>query len=831
MIGLNQLVAKSLNGVLFVCLGLCAFFAASPGRAQEESLDSIRRLRLERKFDLADKMISRLKDKLGPRDYSQNVLLQIELIKSKTARAFEEKSDLRSESYKSIVDSIDRFERLNQSNPNLILVAVQKAMTGLKFGELIRKEIEAGQLDSGELGKKQLDEAFGLLRIADRQFEELDKKLELKIPGAARRTSNGELNQRQLISLQNQVRYQRIKTKLNRGMLYGSSDLDNKTAVIMSARNDLIKVIPMIEKVDPSWWNARLDLLRCLREVGEFRTANKTLESFPVDEASPTMQLAFRAEALRLAIATKNLKQAQKIVGMGREIDGVFSADIDFANLEYKIFLIEHSSGDNLKAIRQDIGLTINAIESQYGAYWGRRAKLALVASLRSTGASGSRSMILLAQDYYRQKKYDDAILHFEKAAEAARKELNRKLELELRFQAIVIHRNLKQHDSVVKKSSAVARQFKDTNRAASVHLLGILSAAELVRAGQVEVTDYIKMLDAHLQNWKHHPTVGHVAMYRGDFDMANRDYVSAAIQFRNSIRAIVMVKGVIDLDGFEKSMIKLSAALKNWRRSNPRTREMNAFKDQFDGQPFFKLVLEKTSDLEASLNGWAIFTLEVDQAQVNDVFNKLSAESDPKGELLINLIRVAIRCGKLDQVEEHLNRLTQLKSKELTSLLQGLNTDWTTADTRQRKAIATCIEPLKLEESLESEYWQLVSESLIVSGNHGHAIKLLEKMVAEKPSSLTRNVALARALCSTADMEITARGLVEWRKILARSRDRSDSWYEAKYEIASCHLAMGNSEEAKSILEVMRSIPPGWSKSKMKDKFDQLFRKVAGKE
>jgi hypothetical protein len=65
---------------------------------------------------------------------------------------------------------------------------------------------------------------------------------------------------------------------------------------------------------------------------------------------------------------------------------------------------------------------------------------------------------------------------------------------------------------------------------------------------------------------------------------------------------------------------------------------------------------------------------------------------------------------------------------------------------------------------------------------------------------------------------------LAQWRKVSAGVRDRSDEWYEAKYQVARLLLESGQKAEAKKLLDYLSVVPPGWGESRWKQQFDALY-------
>lgn len=806
--------------IFIFCLGLLNPLVNA--QDADPDLTKLVQLRQARKYDEVEREVHRMTAELGDREFAKRVLLQIELLQAQTARAFEEQPAGRIDSYRRILQTVDRFIDEQRDHPNLVLLEVQKSITSLNFGELIRMEIEAGVLRPSHSKV-----AFQLLREADRQLAAIDKKLGQMIPTRPRKTQDGSLTQRELISLQNQVRYQQIKSKINRGLLYGQEDPDNLVAVLTAAKSDLQKVIPLIERVDAAWWESRLDLLMILRSIAEFRGAQAFFETLPVKEAPPQIKLSFKAEMVRLALDQNQLAKAEKLIASGREIDGQDSADFDYAILEFFLQKKEVADTVNQRRIQDTLVKIVQAIEKKHGSYWGRRANMALVKSARIFGASGSTTLIRVAQDHYRKKEFEQSIAEFEKAATAARKELNRKLELELRFQAIVIHRDLGQHQYVLKKSQALGKEFRDTKRAAAVHLIGILSAAELTRKGTLPLTDYLGMIDYHLANWGSHPTVGKVARFRGEYAAAQGRHFEAAFDFQKSVYAIVQTPGALDLDGFESSVAKLTAALEEIAKSISSQKRLDEFRERFDGSKFFSTVEAKTSLLESVLSCWATYALAMDANQLPTVLDKLVAEQSPRNETLIHLIRVAVMAQRTAVIKEVIQKLRLMSDEEKQLLLNGFQQDWGRASTNQKREIAALVTRLEYNDQLTRKYWNLLTQALIVRQRRAEAISILETIQDQNPKQLKPRLILAELLSTSEDESQVRSSLQAWRRILQDTKPKSTPWFTAKYFIAQSHLRLGDSKSAATVLKLIKAIPPGWKESELSSQFDQLYAKV----
>ena len=649
------------------------------------------------------------------------------------------------------------------------------------------------------------------------------------IQGRPRKTDSGILNQRQLISLQNRVRYEQIRSAIQRGLLYGETDPGNRTAVLSTARSDLEKLIPLIEKVDPAWWESRLDLLRCLRLIGEYPTADRLLETYPVEEAMPRVQLGFKAERIRLALVRGDLKLAESLIASGRQIGSVVSGDFDFAILEFllarhRVALVQGASEKQMLIAQQNVLKAVKSIENLHGTYWGRRANLALIASTESSGAGGSETLIRVARESYRKKKYLQSIEEFEKAASAARKELNRKLELELKFQAVSIHRSLSQHHEVLTKAKKISSEFRDTRRAAVVHLVGILSAAQLVREGDLEIAEYVQLLDEHLRLWPQEATSAEVALFRGEYDFAQRKFVPSAL---SCMRALSLLEGrPREVDRYLAGCLKFQECLVAIS-GNPQAKQ--ELVQSLDTSRFFRPLPSTDGRREVQLECWATYVLEIDPANAGPVLRAIRQHQAPGTRLKLSWLRLVCLQGD----EELSRKLVMALKEELgeadrNALIEGLERDDRRASPVARKCIARVLLQLPVSQSVKDAKVEFFAEANLQLGRKQEARLALARAARTNPRSARIQKALARVLAESSEKEDLETALGIWRKILAQSRSGSEPWLEAKYQIPRCYLALGDRERARTLLELMQAVPPGWQESTWKTRFDALWESVS---
>jgi thioredoxin-like negative regulator of GroEL len=107
-------------------------------------------------------------------------------------------------------------------------------------------------------------------------------------------------------------------------------------------------------------------------------------------------------------------------------------------------------------------------------------------------------------------------------------------------------------------------------------------------------------------------------------------------------------------------------------------------------------------------------------------------------------------------------------------------------------------------------------------AGEEAKALASLEQLAEQLPRRLDVQLRLARALDRNPERQTAA--LSQWRRVSAGVKDRSDEWFEAKYQVARLLLESGKRAEAKQLLDYLSVVPPGWSESKWKREFDELY-------
>ena len=180
-------------------------------------------LRSRRLFDLAELHCRQIlaSPSLAP---TEQASLTIELIKTQTARAILSSGPERESAWQDAQESASDFLTRYPDHPRKFLVQIQSALGHLSQGQLLLQELSAEIVPESAR-----DQAIQQLRTARAELSDVQRKIHNEIPEQRGRTlGEDELSVPELLTLNNNVRYQLAIANLNRAMLYGEKDRLNR---------------------------------------------------------------------------------------------------------------------------------------------------------------------------------------------------------------------------------------------------------------------------------------------------------------------------------------------------------------------------------------------------------------------------------------------------------------------------------------------------------------------------------------------------------------------------------------------------------------------------
>ncbi|MDO4550290.1 MAG: tetratricopeptide repeat protein [Planctomycetia bacterium] len=210
-------------------------------------------------------------------------------------------------------------------------------------------------------------------------------------------------------------------------------------------------------------------------------------------------------------------------------------------------------------------------------------------------------------------------------------------------------------------------------------------------------------------------------------------------------------------------------------------------------------------------------------------------------------LILATVIQGRDDHVSEMLREITEYsrqhgtQESNLSSLLTTLKVlqqfTETASDTRTARQYAklqlTVAELLekdaeKLPDDTKNQLHLALAHALVILGQTGEALSIYENISAKFPKNRAVQTTYAQLLTEngekTKNNEILRKAQAQWRNIEKRSPQKSESWFQAKYEIMRIYILLGEKDTAKKLFETLRVLYPDLGGTATQKKIKALF-------
>ncbi len=823
-----------LPAILAGCL-----LAAAICRAGEEEERFLNGLRQRRLFELAEKYCTgRLAGtQLSP--VLQGDLAE-ELIRTYALHAANSPPDERQELWKLARTAAAQFQRQSPQHPRGILIRMQDALTLLAQGELARQELEAGAADPDAL-----ESARQALRDATKLLADLDKELSREIPLRRRgQLKPEELTAEELASLQHNTMHQLARAYRNQALLYDAKSAD-QVAGLTRASELLQQPLTVLVPEEPLAWQIRLDLAICQRLLGNLDVAQEQLVQLDQDSVEPATRLRARAEAIRVELAANDLSQAQEILKPGRTIEGVTSADLDFAIFEALLVLWRKASqakndasAKNFQERTVDLAKFLN---ETHGPYWGRRADQLLIRSQPGGAGAGTEILSRAADNLYLKKEFDQAIAAYDQAAEQARAGGNAAGGFELAFKAALVQEQRQRHAEAARRFRALAVALPLHKEAAAAHLRGAWNEAKAaVQDAEAEQT-YVAMLAEQIATWPETESAAQARLWLGKWHAGRKEWAGAIEAFagitRESLHFPAAVAAVAPC--WQEHLRSLAAAGK--KTDVEAERAANWFEAAIVGTenklPEKWTATDRLAALEMA-KAWLDYRpdkyRQAESILQTALDNSGNAPPTWKTEVQSQLVlAIAGQSGRRDDALAMLDRIGQASPEQLLDLLAGLSA----VISRSRKDVRPQIAGIqlqaadllwpqrsKLTKTAALSLTRIRAEALAATGKRAEALTAFSALAKENPNSASIQESYADLLLA-GDAVSVKQALDQWRRILSRAKPRDELWFKAKYSVALAQFKLGERKDAAAVLRYTLELPPGLSGTVWQDKYEALLR------
>lgn len=820
-----------------------------------------------RLFDLAEQHCRKLMT-MPNRSPTQIATDSIELIKTRTAKALLANGAERESAWKSIDEVAAEFLKQNPNHPRQILVSIQSALAHLARGQQLRQEIVAEMATEA-------DRAIALeeLRLANSQLNDIQLLIQKQIPLQRNRTlSEHELTGEELQKLNNQIRLQLANANLNRALLFSANDRLNRIDMLNSVSERLKEIQRETQPHQPIWWEANASQIECFRLLNKFPDAialTKLVTELGAEQTN-LARAKWLEQQLLLALdmsdekaSIKNLQEAETVTDRGPQLDLARLATA----IGFSLRDLEPGKDEWLNRSAQ----LARGIEAQHGSYWGRRAKLVLIEgggknSVGQNPNNGGESpptssaevdlLIGLAEQAERQGRLDDAMKAYDRAATAAKQLKAAAQAFSLAVKAGQVLEKQTNHRVAAERFVKLANENQNYELASSAHLRGCWNWGRLLAkpnsdpAQQPAATNddrvavqahYLELLKEHLQAWPQAESANQIRIWLG---AEYQSTAKSADEWKLAFEIFSAVPPNSDL--FGRSIQQAGFCARQWINAT----ELNQ-RQTVSSQAYGKLQsIVETSLLNSASQQQALLAavdmaIRYGVAQPSSLIKPLREIADGQGDDHADPSRrqhaaawlyaiESFEPDSADRIEGLLNVISADK-KWLAVADQGIAAMLPSASPDQRIAVGSARGKLagaaldkfgQTMEATERVAWLYrKADALVDAGQNREAFEILQGLEKQLPNDAGIKLRIARLLTK---METdVAVPLKKWRQLAAQLKPNSDSWFEAKYNVALLLEKSGEKAEAKKMLEYMKAIPPGWENSQLREEFNRLLQRV----
>ena len=531
-----------------VCLSLIQPIAAQDTRSQARSDDTllIEGLRARRLFELAELHCRQVlaSPNLSP---TQQAAFTIELLKTQTARAILSSGPERESAWQAAQQEAALFLSEQKNHPRAFLVQVQAALGYLSRGQLLRQELSAEMVPESAR-----DKALEQLRKSRAVLSEVQRGIVKAIPEQRGRTLDAhELSVAELMTLNNNVRFQLAIANVNRAMLYTEKDRLNRIDALNNVLERLKEVQGQTSQGQPLWWESQVLQIECFRLLGKTVEAQASLKRVLNSVSPEEVPQSVFEQQLRIALDQGDQAAMLSALPATAKIADR-NPQLELARLEVMMHLAAPRSGQRNKQWLTAASQLTRSIENQHGGYWGRRAELVLIGPAEAnrgvanpevvgpgeTASSPSRNgssqsaqldlLIRLADNAVRNGRYEDAVKAYDKAAATAQASGATSQAFSLVVHGSQALEKQQQHQQAAGRLIELANQNATDVRSSSAHLRGCWNFSQTTGGDPGKQTEFVELLEQHLETWPQAATANQARLWLAGQQQTNKNWQPA---------------------------------------------------------------------------------------------------------------------------------------------------------------------------------------------------------------------------------------------------------------------------------------------------------------
>lgn len=774
--------------------------------------------------------------------------LTVELIQNRAAKAQIASADKRSQAWQAVWKTQQDFESAFPGHSKSMLVTIQTALARLSYASSIQQEL-AAEMIPPEDTQTSRDAMIVQLRTARRTFEQIERDIQRKIPEQrVKSTTDDEFSAEQLTIMRSNVRFQLARCQLQTAYGYDADDTVNRTSIISDVLQRIAEVQSSVSPQQRIWWLSKVTQIECLRLIGRNVDAAQMLNRLPEEDRPADLASAILEQRLLLAADRGDVAWAKK--HLQQSADNRLSdqsPQMDIAQMKVAIMLSVNANdaADRQRWLDRAAQIVAN-IDQWHGAYWNRRAGLAMIESLppsatpsrfsRGDGndvsiarpSAGQREiMIQNAKQAARRGNDDDAVRAWLRAIDLTTNPAQRQPMLINVSKSL---ERLNRHTEAANYLIDGAKEDPTTPIAAAMHLRGCWNLAQQPPASSSDQSPLVGALKEHLQQWPDPKTAAQAATWlvaeqnkRGQFEQA----------VQTLIRGDTNSTGAISANTIGQLRTTFVLAQRQIADDTDRIKTLGRQIVDYLQQQWVNIQDAQIADTltatstEIALSSSCLSPTEVAQS-ISRHTTRFPIDTRSEIQLYRSLLTATVE-DNLPAAAKMLKELapTEPQCRQILAIANQQQANNNRSDTVTDEfcllvAEAALRTPLSIQQSTAWKFEN--AKRLNATGHAAGALAMLTPLAQQFRTDVSIQLEYARALSQSDDHADDA--IDAWRKLAQQLAPKSEPWYEAKFNVAQGLADSQQPDAAKKILKYVQAVY-GWQGSAWAEPIERLLRQL----
>lgn len=791
----------------------------------------------------------------------------IELSRTLCEHARNSASDEQPPLWKRADDVLLDLLKREPSHPRRLALEAQSAFVVTSQAEFLFAQAEVSPEDP-ELRERAIatsQAALQRIRAVEKSAAATAAKLRNEGSG-----TDGGMSGPEARSLLETLRYTLAGTLVGQARIAEKASPDRMSAVLDA--EELLKRLAGGIPGEELTWNSRVLLAECARLKGDERQTEALVAGLEKDNPPPSVANRVVAVRARAELDAGRPDEAAALISRHHRKTQGLSGELHYLKAVAVAGMIEiaQQKRDETLAddLRKQLESQVEAAEGAVGGWWGYRCRL-VVEHVREGKEYGRElaPIVRRARSAWSAGRTEEAISLYETARELAGKSGKESVVVELAFAQGSLLLQSGQLAPASEAFRSIAVDYPKNARAADAHLMWAYCLGREYEGGRTQERReaYTAALEEHRNRFAGQATA-HEATWmlaglqerRLQNTQAFRLYDTIPAEHRRGLEAQIAVARCLEAIFVRLRELKQPAA--EWERAalDRLDRTRSTFPDepsplsreQAEAALRFArlcLALARPDYVRADAMLAQVLANEVPAASSDPGPEPSTAKDSTAGsqaETLRGIRRTAMQLRIVSlagqqrwaQANELIERLADANPTEVLAVLNGLTTAGDGLDEATRRSLADM--QLKTAERLSSRRDALsddqkrqldlcVAQALVASHQPRKAAAAYETLVKKSPRDVGLRRAYAETLIAAGTREHLVKARSEWRTIEGALKPGEPAWLEARLNVASCALALGDAEECRKLLKVTRVLYPDLGGADLAEKFRELEQRA----